>query len=88
MAAPSSAQVHRELVAAHAGMTEALAQRFLAMLLAMQDVPAVLIGWHPVSHNLWKVQLSSDVPLPLLCGFWEFGLWNGMSMRWSARCEH
>ncbi len=38
-------QMQRELVGPGAGAPgEALAQKFLAMLLAMQDVPAVLIG--------------------------------------------
>ena len=38
------AQVQRELVGAGAVASGALSQKFLAMLLAMQDVPAVLIG--------------------------------------------
>ena len=36
-------QIHRELVESQAGISEALHQKFLAMLLAMEDVPAVLI---------------------------------------------
>lgn len=36
-------QIHRELVQSQAGISEALHQKFLAMLLAMEDVPAVLI---------------------------------------------
>ena len=76
-------QIHKELVQSQSGISEALHQKFLAMLLAMEDVPAVLIVLADQLHVM-RTQPSADAAQDTLDVFAPLANRLGV---WSIKAE-
>lgn len=76
-------QIHKELVQSQSGITEALHQKFLAMLLAMEDVPAVLIVLADQLHFM-RTKPSTDAAQDTLDVFAPLANRLGV---WSIKAE-
>lgn len=76
-------QIHKELVQSQSGISDALHQKFLTMLLAMEDVPAVLIVLADHLH-LMRTQPSADAAQDALDVFAPLANRLGV---WSIKAE-
>ncbi len=76
-------QIHKELVQSQSGITEALHHKFMAMLLAMEDVPAVLIVLADQLH-LMRTQPTRDAAQDTLDVFAPLANRLGV---WSIKAE-
>ena len=76
-------QIHKELVQSQNKISEALHQKFLAMLLAMEDVPAVLIVLADHLH-LMRTQPTRDAAQDTLDVFAPLANRLGV---WSIKAE-
>lgn len=76
-------QIHKELVQSQEEISEALHQKFMAMLLAMEDVPAVLIVLADQLH-LMRTQPSPDAAQDTLYVFAPLANRLGV---WSMKAE-